>query len=284
MRVTIAKGRYTAEETPLIEEEFVVPPTQASSVRASLSHGSAAAVASRPSLSIVIPAYNERERLTISLPVIDAYLRTTGIDAEILVVDDGSTDATAELAETLVFERVHRVISLPINQGKGAAVRRGVLAARGEWVLVSDADLSTPIDEYDRLVAIADAENLDVVIGSRALPGSRVEVSQHIVRRVLGETFNLILRNVTGLPYRDTQCGFKLLRRSRVQAIFAEMVINGFAFDVELLYLCERRGLRVKEVPVTWRNSPRSTVSIIRSPPKMLFDLMRLRWRFRSRG
>ena len=159
-----------------------------------------------------------------------------------------------------------------------------MLASRGEWVLVSDADLSTPIDEYGRLAAIARAESLDVVIGSRALPGSRVEVSQHIVRRVLGQVFNIILRRVTGLPYRDTQCGFKLLRRSRVQAVFAEMVIDGFAFDVELLYLCERRGLRVKEVPVTWRNSPKSTVNIIGSPPRMLFDLLGLRWRFRRGG
>jgi glycosyltransferase involved in cell wall biosynthesis len=266
-----------------VEEEDVLP-TEASSVRVSLSHGNAAAVACAPSLSIVIPAYNERERLTLSLPAIDAYLRTTGLDAEILVVDDGSTDSTAEVAERLVFGREHRVMSLPVNQGKGAAVRRGVLAARGEWVLISDADLSTPIDEYDRLAAIARTENLDVVIGSRALPGSRVEVSQHIVRQVLGEVFNAILRRVTGLPYRDTQCGFKLLRRSRVEAVFAEMVIDGFAFDVELLYLCARRGLRVREVPVTWRNSPRSTVSIIGSPPKMLFDLIRLCWRFRNRG
>jgi len=265
-------------------EEKAVLPTQASSVQVSLSHGNAAAVACSPSLSIVIPAYNERERLTLSLPAIDAYLRATGLDAEILVVDDGSTDATAELAVSLAFGREQRVISLPVNQGKGAAVRRGVLAAHGEWVLVSDADLSTPIDEYGRLAAIARADDLDVVIGSRALPGSRVEVSQHIVRRVLGEVFNIILRRMTGLPYRDTQCGFKLLRRSRVEAVFAEMVIDGFAFDVEFLYLCERRGLRVKEVPVTWRNSPQSTVSIIGSPPKMLFDLMRLWWRFRNRG
>ncbi len=266
------------------DDQTMLPPTQASSVGASPSHGNAVAVVPSPSLSIVIPAYNERERLTTSLPAIDAYLLANRLDAEILVVDDGSTDATAELAATLVSRGQHRVISLPVNRGKGAAVRSGVLASRGEWVLVSDADLSTPIDEYDRLAAIARADNLDVVIGSRALPGSRVVVSQHIGRRVLGEVFNIILRRMTGLPYRDTQCGFKLLRRSRVEAIFAEMVIDGFAFDVELLYLCERRGLRVKEVPVTWRNSPRSTVSIIGSPPKMLFDLMRLCWRFRNRG
>lgn len=259
-------------------------PTQASSDQVSRSHRNAAAVACSPSLSIVIPAYNERERLMRSLPAIDAYLRATGLDAEVLVVDDGSTDATAEFAITFVFGREPRVISLPVNQGKGAAVRRGVLAARAEWVLVSDADLSTPIDEYDRLAAIARADNLDVVIGSRALAGSRVEVRQHALRRMLGEAFNVILRRVTGLSYRDTQCGFKLLRRSRVDAIFAEMVIDGFAFDVEFLCLCEQHGLRVKEVPVTWRNSPRSTVSIIGSPPKMLFDLMRLWWRFRNRG
>jgi glycosyltransferase involved in cell wall biosynthesis len=266
------------------EDEAVLPPPHASSAWASPSRGNAAAVARSPTLSIVIPAYNERERLTVSLPAIEAYLRATRLDAEILVVDDGSSDATAKVVPTLVLGPDHRVISLPVNKGKGAAVRRGVLASCGEWVLVSDADLSTPIDEYGRLAAIACAEGLDVVIGSRALPGSRVEVSQHIVRRVLGQVFNLILRRVTGLPYRDTQCGFKLLRRSRVQAVFAEMVIDGFAFDVELLYLCKRHGLRVKEVPVTWRNSPKSTVNIIGSPPRMLFDLLGLCWRFRRGG
>jgi glycosyltransferase involved in cell wall biosynthesis len=265
-------------------DEAVLPPTHGSSVQASPLRSNAAAVARSYHLSIVIPAYNERERLTISLPAIDSYLRANRLDAEILVVDDGSNDETRELVAELVLERDHRIISLPVNQGKGAAVRRGVLASRGEWVLVSDADLSTPIEEYDRLAAIAREENLDVAIGSRALPGSRVEVSQHIVRRWLGHAFNMILRRVTGLPYCDTQCGFKLLHRSRVQAVFAEMVIDGFAFDVEFLYLCERRGLRVKEVPVTWRNSPRSTVSIIGSPPKMLFDLLRLCWRFRRGG
>ena len=266
------------------EDEAVLPPQDGSSVQVPPLRGNASAVASSHFLSIVIPAYNERQRLTISLPLIDTYLRNTRLDAEILVVDDGSNDATAALVDELAIQGDHRVILLPVNKGKGAAVRRGVIASRGEWVLVSDADLSTPIDEYDRLAAIARDENLDVVIGSRALPGSRVEISQHIVRRLLGQTFNMILRRVTGLPYSDTQCGFKLLRRSRVEAVFAEMVIDGFAYDVELLCLCQRHGLRVKEVPVTWRNSPRSTVSIIGSPPKMLFDLMRLCWRFRGRG
>jgi len=235
----------------------------------------------RPHVSIVIPAFNEEDRLAASLPPIEAYLTEKRLDAEILVVDDGSTDTTARMAAEFLRGKRGRVISLPENAGKGAAVRRGVLEAEGRWVLITDADLSTPIEEHARLAEIARDEDLDVVFGSRGLPESRVEIRQNPLRELMGRTFNVILRAVTGLPHRDTQCGFKLIDRPRTRPLFERMVVDHFAFDVELLFLCDRFGLRVKEVPVIWRNSERSTVNVLTAPPRMLLDVARVRWRFR---
>jgi glycosyltransferase involved in cell wall biosynthesis len=235
----------------------------------------------RPYLSIVIPAYNEEDRLGLSLPLIEPYIRERGLDAEILVVDDGSTDETAQVASSFLRERRGRVLRHPENRGKGAAVRNGVLKAEGRWVLITDADLSTPIEEHAKLAEIAREEDLDVAFGSRGLPESQVEIRQNPLRQTMGKTFNLILRWITGLPHRDTQCGFKLLDRKRTRPLFERMVIDHFAFDVELLFLCDRFGLRVKEIPVIWRNSDRSTVSIVTAPPKMLLDVVKVRWRFR---
>lgn len=169
----------------------------------------------------------------------------------------------------------------PENLGKGAAVRRGVLEAQGRWVLITDADLSTPIEEHAKLAEVARDDDLDVAFGSRGLPESQVEVEQNALRRLMGLVFNRILRSITGLRYADTQCGFKLLDRERTRPLFERMVVNHFAFDVELLFLCDRFGLRVKEVPVIWRDSDRSSVSLLGAPPRMLFDLLRVRWRFR---
>ncbi len=174
-----------------------------------------------------------------------------------------------------------RVLRQPQNLGKGAAVRRGVLEAVGRWVLITDADLSTPIEEHAKLAEAARDEDLDVAFGSRGLPGARVEIEQSALRRLMGRTFNRMLRSITGLRYNDTQCGFKLVDRQRTRPLFERMVVDHFAFDVELLFLCDRFGLRVKEIPVIWRDSDRSSVSILGSPPRMLFDLLRVRWRFR---
>lgn len=235
----------------------------------------------RPYLSIVIPAYNEEDRLGVSLPLIEAYVRERNLDAEILVVDDGSADGTAQMASAFLRERRGRVLRQPENRGKGAAVRRGVLKADGRWVLITDADLSTPIEEHAKLAEIAREEDLDIAFGSRGLPESQVEIRQNPLRQLMGKTFNLILRRITGLPHRDTQCGFKLLDRQRTRPLFERMVIDHFAFDVELLFLCDRFGLRVKEIPVIWRNSERSTVSVVTAPPRMLLDVVKVRWRFR---
>jgi len=235
----------------------------------------------RPYLSIVIPAYNEEDRLGVSLPLIEAYVRERGLDAEILIVDDGSTDGTAQMASAFLRGRRGRVLRHPENRGKGAAVRRGVLKADGRWVLITDADLSTPIEEHAKLAEIAREEDLDVAFGSRGLPESQVEIRQNPLRQLMGKTFNVILRRITGLPHRDTQCGFKLLDRQRTRPLFERMVIDHFAFDVELLFLCDRFGLRVKEIPVIWRNSERTTVNIVTAPPQMLLDVLKVRWHFR---
>ena len=235
----------------------------------------------RPHLSVVIPAYNEETRLTDSLPRIVEYLEQGRIHAEILVVDDGSSDATARVAGELLPSAIGRVLTAAENRGKGNAVRRGVLEARGRWVLMTDADLSTPIEEYDRLATEARDHDLDVVIGSRALADSRVEVAQNPLRMTMGKTFGVLMRMVTGLRFRDTQCGFKLMERARVEPLFHKMVVNRFAFDVELLFLCERFGLVVKEVPVTWRNVQASRVNMLTDSLNMLYDTLRIRWRFR---
>ncbi len=235
----------------------------------------------RPFLSIVVPAYNEESRLGASLGRIVTYLDSGGIDAEILVVDDGSKDRTAELAAKALEGRRGRVLRNGENRGKGYSVRAGVLEAHGRFVLMTDADLSTPIEEHAKLAAVLRDRDLDVVIGSRALPGSDVQVRQGRLRQTMGLGFNTIIRTLTGLRFRDTQCGFKLMDRERVAPLFEKMVVDRFAFDVELLFLCVRFGLSVADVPVTWRNATGSKVSIVGDPLNMIADVLRVRWRFR---
>jgi dolichyl-phosphate beta-glucosyltransferase len=230
---------------------------------------------------VVVPAYDEEERLAASLPRVLDYLESSRLDAEVLVIDDGSHDATAAVARRLLRGRSGRVVALAENRGKGHAFRRGFAEAAGRWVLLTDADLSTPIEEHRRLADSARERDLDLVIGSRAHENSRIEVHQSRLRESMGKSFNLAVRILTGLPYRDTQCGFKLLDRRRLAPIVERMVVDRFAFDAELLFLAVRYGLRVGEVPIAWRNSERSTVTLVRDPLNMLLDLVRVRWRFR---
>ena len=237
--------------------------------------------AGRPFLTVVVPAFNEERRLGATLERVAAWLESRGLDGEILVVDDGSSDGTARVAAEHLGGRRGRVIRQPENRGKGAAVRRGVLEAHGRWVLLTDADLSSPIEEYDVLASAVRELDADVAIGSRGLRDSKVEIRQNLVRQTMGKTFNLAIRTMTGLPFRDTQCGFKLMDRERVRPLFEKMIVDRFAFDVELLFLCRKFGLRVVEVPVVWRNAPGSKVSILRDPLNMLADVARVRWRFR---
>jgi dolichyl-phosphate beta-glucosyltransferase len=234
-----------------------------------------------PHLSIVIPAYNEEQRLDSSLENISTYLAAAGINAEIIVIDDGSTDGTAQLAARALAGHNGRLLSNGENRGKGYAVRRGFLEARGRWVLMCDADLSTPIAEHAKLADAARDHDLDIAFGSRGLPDAVIEVHQNRVRERMGKTFNLLMRTMTGLPFRDTQCGFKLMDRKRVRPIVERLVVQRFAFDVELLFLAVRFGLRVREIPITWRNEPLSRVSMLSDPLNMLYDVARVRWRFR---
>jgi glycosyltransferase involved in cell wall biosynthesis len=211
-----------------------------------------------PELSVVIPAYNEAERLPRTLERVRAYLDGQGRPYEILVVDDGSLDETVARAQAAGGAHL-RLLSNGVNRGKGYSVRQGMLAARGARRLMTDADLSTPIEELPRLAQRLD-EGCDVVIASRALPGSRIEVRQGAFRENMGRAFNLLVRLLVLPGLRDTQCGFKLFSAAAAEAAFARTRLDGFAFDVEALFIARRRGFRVAELPVVWRNDAATRV------------------------
>lgn len=227
-------------------------------------------------LSVVVPAYDEAERIGLTVRRIAEYLRATGRRAEILVVDDGSGDGTASACEA-EDEPLVRVLRLPVHRGKGAAVRTGLAASAGRRVLVSDADLATPIEELARLERAA--EEAAIVFGSRARPDSAIERRQPLYRESLGKTFNLFIRLLGFRGLSDTQCGFKLLDGDAARSLARELSLDGFAWDVELLWLARRRGLVVAEVGVRWRDCPRSKVHVVRHSAQMARDVLRLRWR-----
>jgi dolichyl-phosphate beta-glucosyltransferase len=230
------------------------------------------------SLSIVVPAYNEQKRLPSSLELILAYLGTREFSfVEVLVVDDGSKDGTADVVRE--YARDHcclRLVSNPGNRGKGYAVRHGMTQAKGEWILYTDADLSAPIDECEALLAAATENGAEVCIGSRALDRSLIQVHQHQFREYSGRAFNLLMRAVTGLPFRDTQCGFKLYSARAASIIFPRQQLDGFSFDVEDLYIAKRHGLKTMEVPVRWSNVEGTKVSLT-AGLKSFSDLVKIR-------
>jgi dolichyl-phosphate beta-glucosyltransferase len=212
-------------------------------------------------LSIVIPCYNEATRLPRSLPVIQEYLRNSGLTYEILVVDDGSKDGTVAYVEAeSAKDPSLRLLRYGQNHGKGFAVRYGMLRARGQWVLFTDADLSTPIGELDRFLPFLE-KGYDVVIASRALPESRLEVHQPWYRERLGRLMNRLIRSVSGLKFSDTQCGFKLFTRRAAQDVFENVTVETWMFDVEALVIAMKLGCPIVDVPVTWINSDESRVS-----------------------
>jgi dolichyl-phosphate beta-glucosyltransferase len=225
-------------------------------------------------VSVVIPAFNETGRLPASLRRIDAYCRGRFSRHEILVVDDGSTDGTAELVR---LQPGVGLLRMPRNSGKGAAVRAGMLAAAGDIVLFTDADLSTPIEELEGALRCL-ADSAQVVIASRDLPDSRIERHQNAVRESMGKAFNLVVRTLAHLPYRDTQCGFKCYRAAAAREIYRRTRIDGFAFDVETLVIARRLGYVVVEMPVRWVDCPKSKVNIFRHPLEMIGELLRIRW------
>ena len=228
------------------------------------------------SLSIVIPAYNEEARLPSTLDRVRDYVQSQNFGfCEIIVVDDGSRDGTAALVER---RDGIRLLKNPGNHGKGYTIRHGMLEAKGDWILYTDADLSAPIEELAKLLAAADRENADVAIGSRALDRSLVGVHQSAFREASGRVFNLIMRLVTGLPFRDTQCGFKLFRAAAAREIFSRQKLDGFSFDVEDLVIAKSLGLRAIEVPVVWNNVEGTKVSMF-SGVQSFIDLAGIRWR-----
>jgi dolichyl-phosphate beta-glucosyltransferase len=229
-------------------------------------------------LSIVVPAFNEQQRLPKSLQSIRAYLKSRSLQAEVLVVDDGSTDATAEAVEASRngFPEL-RLISNDGNRGKGFSVRHGMLEARGEFALFTDADLSAPIEEADKLLAVLRDGAYDGAIGSRAVDRSLIEVHQSALRERAGIIFNHIVRHITGLPFQDTQCGFKAFRREKTRCIFEQQRTEGFAFDPEILFLAQRKGLRIAEVPVRWAHHPATKVNMFGDSLRMFLDLLAIR-------
>lgn len=236
----------------------------------------------RPDLSLIIPAYNEAERIEPTVREAVTYFRTRGLAVELLVVDDGSRDDTSGLVYRLSrqFPEV-ALIRLAENRGKGCAVRTGVLNSRGRLVLFADADGSTPIAEVERLEA-AITEGAAIAIGSRALRGGDVRITARFHRRLIGRAFHLLITALTIRGIHDTQCGFKLLRASVAQELFSRMRMNGFSFDVELLVLARRRNHRIAEVPVNWTHRPGSRIDLFRDSLRMAADLFIIRRRIAS--
>lgn len=240
------------------------------------------------SLSIVIPAYNEEVRLPALLEKLAAEAEKAAADAgmrlhEVLVVDDGSTDRTRQMLKASGAENewLHPVFPYERNRGKGAAFAAGALQAEGDYVLLADVDLSTPLDELGKLTAALDA-GADVAIGSRAVVGAVVERGP-AHRKVTGNSFNVAVRLLTGLRVKDTQNGFKLFPTEAVKRYAAQQTCSGFAFDVELLMRADREGLRIAEVPILYVHDLRSRVSVASASPQMLWEVARLSYRLRVR-
>ncbi|HEU5403611.1 MAG TPA: dolichyl-phosphate beta-glucosyltransferase [Terriglobales bacterium] len=228
--------------------------------------------------SIVVPAYNESARLGASLEKILAYVQQRGWQAEVLVVNDGSRDNTAEIARA--FERRYaavRLIENPGNRGKGYSVRNGMLHASGEKLLFTDADLSSPIEESEKLFAALE-DGADVAMGSRWLQRELQTERQPLHRQLLGRLFNFVLRMILGLKYKDTQCGFKAFTRKSAAVIFPRQQIERWGFDPEILYLARKFHLKIAEVPVGWAHDDRSKINPVVDGMKMATELLRVRW------
>ena len=225
-------------------------------------------------LSVVIPAFNEERRLPATLARLQSYLDAHGRSYEVLVVDDGSQDRTAGVAQA--GGRNVAVLRHDVNRGKGHAVRAGMLAATGALRLMTDADLSTPIEELARLEAGLE-HGFDVAIGSRAVAGATIEVHQPAYREAMGRLFNRLVQALLLPGLHDTQCGFKLWRADAAAAAFAACRLDGFSFDVEALYVARRRGLRIVELPVVWRNDAATRVGL-GGGAFAFVDLVRIRW------
>ena len=235
-------------------------------------------ISASPQYSIIVPAYNERERVALTLQRIVEYVRGEGWNAEIIAVDDGSRDETPEIISRLATQYPElRLIQNPGNQGKGYAVRNGMRNARGEMLLFTDADLSSPISEARKLFAAIE-NGANVAIGSRWLDPSLQFQPQPLSRRIFSRTFNLFLRIMLGLNFHDTQCGFKAFTRNAAEAIFPLQQINRWGFDAEILYIARRKKLKIAEVPVAWGHDDRSTIHPLRDGIRMGTEVLKVKW------
>jgi glycosyltransferase involved in cell wall biosynthesis len=231
----------------------------------------------KPTLSIVVPAFNEEARIGETVRRIERFIETLPYATDLIIVDDGSRDGTSRVVQQLQFPQLRLVLN-PTNHGKGYAVKQGMLEATGDYVLFSDADLSAPIEELNKLLPVALAENADVVVGSRGLDRSYIEKHQSSVRELGGIFFNVLVRYSLGLSIYDTQCGFKLFNRRTIAPILRKQTIDGFGFDPEILFLAARAGLKIIEVPVHWSHMEGSKVRFSRDATRMFSDLIRIRW------
>jgi glycosyltransferase involved in cell wall biosynthesis len=228
--------------------------------------------------SIIIPAYNEGARLDATLTKVLRYVAEKKWDAEVIVVNDGSRDNTVEIVQSHMQKNsALRLLENPGNRGKGYSVRNGMMNARGEVLLFSDADLSSPIEEAPKLLA-AMAEGADIAIGSRWMRSELQSQRQPLYRQFFGRIFNLMLRLILGLQFKDTQCGFKAFTRSAAQAIFRQQKIERWGFDPELLYLAKKYGFKVAEVPVAWAHSTGTRISPLRDGTRMVVEMLKIRW------
>ncbi len=231
-------------------------------------------------LSIIIPAYNEEARLGKTIDEILNYIKAENLDAEVIVVDDGSSDSTVEVAKK-TFEKHSQIqtdaIRYEQNRGKGYAVKTGLKAAKGKIALFSDADLSTPIEELPKLIKPIQKGDFDITLGSRALDRSLIGERQPWRREQGGKVFNLFVRTLTGLPFWDTQCGFKAFNMEKFRPLLEVMQIEKFGFDVEFLYVAHHAGLRLKEIPVRWNNDDRTKVNIFRDSLRMFNEVREIR-------
>jgi glycosyltransferase involved in cell wall biosynthesis len=233
---------------------------------------------SSPYLSIVIPAYNEGVRIEAALDRVMTFIKRAGWDVEILVVDDGSRDDTASIVERYIKICPQlRLLKNPGNRGKGFSVRSGLLQAVGEIVMFTDADLSAPMVEVEQLIS-ALVNGSDVAIGSRWLDRRLQTIQQPFYRRFFGRCFNIFTRTVLGLPFTDTQCGFKAFRRETAQAVLRYQTIERWGFDPELLFIAQRFGYKIVEIPVTWGHDERSQISYLKDGIKMLEEIMTIRY------